>query len=48
MKPDLIQELVNAHELEGGYPEVARTIHPPRVRRDGDGSRPTDGWLIHG
>ena len=42
---DLIQELVNAHELEGGYPEVARTIHPPRVRRSRDGSRPGNGRL---
>jgi len=25
---DLIQELVNAHELEGGFAEVARTIRP--------------------
>ena len=30
---DLIQELVNAHELEGGYHEVARTIHPHPARR---------------
>ena len=27
----MIQELVNAHELEGGFEEVARTIHPIRT-----------------
>ena len=43
---DLIQELVNARELEGGYPE-GRADHPraPVVRRGRDGSRPRDGRL---
>ena len=43
---DLIQELVYARELEGGYPEVAR-IDPraPDVRRGGHGGRPRGGRL---
>jgi dihydrolipoamide dehydrogenase len=47
---DLIQELVNAHELEGGYPEVARTIHPHPAFAETvmEAARATDGWLIHG
>jgi dihydrolipoamide dehydrogenase len=47
---DLIQELVNARELEGGYPEVARTIHahPSFAEAVMEGARATDGWLIHG
>jgi dihydrolipoyl dehydrogenase len=47
---DLIQELVNAHELEGGYAEVARTIHPHPALAETvlEAARATDGWLIHG
>jgi dihydrolipoyl dehydrogenase len=47
---DLIQELVNAHELEGGYAEVARTIHPHPAFAEAvmEAARATDGWLIHG
>ena len=47
---DLIQELVNARELEGGYPEVARTIHahPSFAEAVMEAARATDGWLIHG
>ncbi|MBA3264604.1 MAG: dihydrolipoyl dehydrogenase [Thermoleophilaceae bacterium] len=47
---DLIQELVNAAELEGGYPEVARTIHPHPAFAETvmEAARATDGWLIHG
>src|SRR5919112_1045513 len=47
---DLIQELVNAHELEGGYPEVARIIHPHPAFAETvmEAARATDGWLIHG
>jgi dihydrolipoamide dehydrogenase len=47
---DLIQELVNAHELEGGYQEVARTIHPHPAFAETvmEAARATDGWLIHG
>jgi dihydrolipoamide dehydrogenase len=47
---DLIQELVNARELEGGYHEVARTIHPHPAFAEAvmEAARATDGWLIHG
>jgi dihydrolipoamide dehydrogenase len=47
---DLIQELVNARELEGGYPEVARIIHahPSFAEAVMEAARATDGWLIHG
>jgi dihydrolipoamide dehydrogenase len=47
---DLIQELVNARVLEGGYPEVARTIHPHPAFAETvmEAARATDGWLIHG
>jgi len=47
---DLIQELVNARELEGGYHEVARTIHahPAFAEAVMEAARATDGWLIHG
>jgi dihydrolipoamide dehydrogenase len=47
---DLIQELVNARLLEGGYPEVARTIHghPTLSEAVMEAARAADGWLIHG
>jgi dihydrolipoamide dehydrogenase len=47
---DLIQELVNARELEGGYPEVGRIIHahPSFAEAVMEAARATDGWLIHG
>jgi dihydrolipoamide dehydrogenase len=47
---DLIQELVNARDLEGGYPEVARTVHahPSFAEAVMEAARATDGWLIHG
>jgi dihydrolipoamide dehydrogenase len=47
---DLIQELVVARELEGGYPEVARTIHPHPAFAETvmEAARAADGWLIHG
>ena len=47
---DLIQELVNARELEGGFAEVARTIHPHPAFAEAvmEAARATDGWLIHG
>jgi dihydrolipoamide dehydrogenase len=47
---DLIQELVNARQLEGGYHEVARTIHPHPAFAETvmEAARATDGWLIHG
>jgi dihydrolipoamide dehydrogenase len=47
---DLIQELVAARELEGGYPEVARQIHPHPAFAEAvmEAARAADGWLIHG
>jgi len=47
---DLIQELVVAHDLEGGYAEVARSIHPHPAFAEAvlEAARATDGWLIHG
>jgi dihydrolipoamide dehydrogenase len=47
---DLIQELVNAKSLEGGYPEVARIIHGHPTLSEGimEAARAADGWLIHG
>jgi dihydrolipoamide dehydrogenase len=47
---ELIQELVNAKQLEGGYPEVARIIHGHPTLSEGvmEAARAADGWLIHG
>jgi dihydrolipoamide dehydrogenase len=47
---ELIQELVNAKHLEGGYPEVARIIHghPTLSEAIMEAARAADGWLIHG
>jgi dihydrolipoamide dehydrogenase len=47
---DLIQELVNARELEGGFSEVARIVHahPSFAEAVMEAARATDGWLIHG
>ncbi len=47
---ELIQELVNAKLLEGGYPEVARIIHghPTLSEAVMEAGRAADGWLIHG
>jgi dihydrolipoamide dehydrogenase len=47
---ELIQELVNAKALEGGFPEVARIIHGHPTLSEGvmEAARAADGWLIHG
>ena len=47
---DLIQELVNARALEGGYHEVARIVHGHPTMSEGvmEAARAADGWLIHG
>ncbi|MDQ8044671.1 MAG: dihydrolipoyl dehydrogenase [Solirubrobacteraceae bacterium] len=47
---ELIQELVNARELEGGAPEVARFVHghPTFSEAIVEAARAADGWLIHG
>src|SRR5918994_2135431 len=46
----LIQELVNAKALEGGYAEVARIVHGHPTFSEGvmEAARAADGWLIHG
>ena len=47
---ELIQELVNARALEGGYSEVARIVHGHPTLSEGvmEAARAADGWLIHG
>ncbi len=47
---DLIQELVNARALEGGYHEVARIVHGHPTMSEGvmEAARAADGWLVHG
>jgi dihydrolipoamide dehydrogenase len=47
---DLIEELVIAKLLEGGYPELAQSIHPHPAFSEAvlEAARATDGWLIHG
>ena len=47
---ELIQELVNARALEGGYIEVGRIIHahPTLSEAVMEAGRAADGWLIHG
>jgi dihydrolipoamide dehydrogenase len=47
---ELIQELVNVRELEGGYAEVARIVHghPTLSEAVMEAGRAADGWLIHG
>jgi dihydrolipoamide dehydrogenase len=46
----LIQELVNARSLEGGYPEIAHLVHghPTMSEAVMEAARAADGWLIHG
>jgi dihydrolipoamide dehydrogenase len=47
---ELIQELVAVRALEGGFPEVARTVHghPTLSEAVMEAARAADGWLIHG
>jgi dihydrolipoamide dehydrogenase len=47
---ELIQELVNARSLEGGYPEIAHLVHGHPTMSDAvmEAARAADGWLIHG
>jgi dihydrolipoamide dehydrogenase len=47
---ELIQELVNAKTLEGGYAEVARIVHGHPTLSEGvmEAARAAYGWLIHG
>ena len=46
---DMIAELVAVMELEGGYQELARTIHPHPTVSEAilDAARAVDGWAIH-
>jgi dihydrolipoamide dehydrogenase len=46
---DMISELVNTRELEGGYPELARIVHPHPTISEAvlDAARAVDGWAIH-
>jgi dihydrolipoamide dehydrogenase len=46
---DMIAELVVAMELEGGYQELARTVHPHPTVSEAilDAARAVDGWAIH-
>jgi dihydrolipoyl dehydrogenase len=47
---ELIQELVNAKALEGGYSEIAHLVHghPTMSEAVMEAARAADGWLIHG
>jgi dihydrolipoamide dehydrogenase len=47
---ELIQEIVNVKDLEGGYPELARIVHghPTLSEAVMEAGRAADGWLIHG
>jgi len=47
---DLIEELVMARHLEGGFHEVAHTVHPHPAFAEAvmEAARAADGWLIHG
>ena len=45
----MIQELVNAKLVEGGFPEIAAGQRPPDVLEAIlEAARAADGWLIHG
>ncbi len=46
---DMISELVNARELEGGYQDIARIIHPHPTISEAvpEAARAVDGWAIH-
>jgi dihydrolipoamide dehydrogenase len=46
---DMISELVNARELEGGYQDVQRIIHPHPTISEAvpEAARAVDGWAIH-
>ena len=46
---DMIAELVAAMELEGGYQELSRIVHPHPTASEAvlDAARAVDGWAIH-
>ena len=45
----MIAELVAVMEIEGGYQELARTVHPHPTVSEAvlDAARAVDGWAIH-
>lgn len=47
---EMIQQLVNVRELEGGIPEIARIVHghPTLSEAVLEAARAAEGWLIHG
>jgi dihydrolipoamide dehydrogenase len=47
---ELVQQLVNVRLLEGGYADLARTIHghPTLSEALMEAARAADGWLVHG
>ncbi len=47
---DMIAELVVTRELEGGYQELARIIHPHPTISEAvlDAARAVEGWATHG
>ncbi len=46
---DMISEFVDTMALEGGYPELARIVHPHPTISEAilDAARAVDGWAIH-
>jgi dihydrolipoamide dehydrogenase len=46
---DMISEMVDTMALEGGYPELARIIHPHPTISEAvlDAARAVEGWAIH-
>ncbi len=46
---EMIAELVAAKQLEGGYEEIARTVHPHPTFSEAvmEAGRATAGWVIH-
>jgi dihydrolipoamide dehydrogenase len=46
---DMISELVNVRELEGGYQDLQRIIHPHPTISEAvpEAARAVDGWAIH-
>jgi dihydrolipoamide dehydrogenase len=47
---DMISELVDVMELEGGYQELARIVHPHPTISEAilDAARAVEGWATHG
>ena len=45
----MISELVDVRELEGGYQDLARIIHPHPTISEAvlEAARAVDGWAIH-